>query len=283
MALILHTALPVCILKKVSPMKPIDFLHKAPIFALAGGMMVFAASDASAIAVATPCPAVVPGATNSSAVLDDVTDNGNGTWTYEFTVCNTSDGNFSEIDGDQVIRDWELPFFGADLGTNEAGITNVVTPLDWMYGVEEVGTPNGATGWDGVAAWQTPGDPQKAIFDAAYGGAANNPFNTNTNVLHFYTDVIESEFGATAPAGIFPGGFLNGFGFTANFGPAAAPYQASWIFVPANTGDPQFPTSVPNSPSVQRNQVPEPASLALAGLGLGAAAALRRRKKKNQT
>jgi hypothetical protein len=266
-------------------MKPIDFLHKAPIFALAGGMMIFAASDASAIAV-NPCPDIVPGADHSSAVLDDVTDNGNGTWTYDFTVCNTSDAFGAELFSrrdTQVIRDWELPFFGDDLGTDEAGITNVVTPDGWAYGIEEVGVANGATGWDGVAAWQTPGDPQKAIFDAAYGGEANNPFNTNTHVLHFYTDVIRDEE-MFAPFGISPGDYLSGFGFTADFGPVAAPYQASWIFVPANTGDPQFPMLAPNSPSVQRNpnQAPEPASLALAGLGLGAAAGLRRRKKKHQ-
>lgn len=59
-------------------------------------------------------------------------------------------------------------------------------PHGWAAAIEQVGVPNAATGWEGVAEGQTEGDPRKEIFDAAYGSAADNPFNTIQDVLHFF-------------------------------------------------------------------------------------------------
>ena len=53
----------------------------------------------------------------------------------------------------------------------------------WSYTIETIGVANPATGWQGVADWQTPGDPWKTEFDNLYGSAANNPFNNHTQVF----------------------------------------------------------------------------------------------------
>lgn len=182
-----------------------------------------------------------------SHVTDTVADNGNGTWTYNFTVWNDT----TSYGGDQRIRDWELPYF------SDAGISAVTITAPgyggWAWRIETIGIANLATGWEGDAAWQNPGDP-------FYAGAGS-PFTTATQVLHWYTN----DFGAAIAAQ----DSLGGFGFVAAFGPTAAPYQASWFERPVRTGDPQFPgAGLPNSPSVRGTPVPEPATATLLAFGL---------------
>jgi hypothetical protein len=218
------------------------------------------------------------GWTRSSTVDDSVTNNNNGTWTYNYQVNNTSQLNGGQ-DREPFVVDWELPWFG------DAGITNIVSPTRWAYSIETIGTPNAATGWEGVAAWQNPSDP-------FYAGASS-PFTTVTQVLHWYSTcwtnraqptsaitpliTIECEFGLQDA--IAPGGSLAGFGFDAEFAPTGAPYQASWSFLPVRTGDPAFPLGgIPNSPSITPLAVPEPSDLALLGAGLLVALAGRRRR-----
>jgi len=217
------------------------------------------------------------GWTRSSTVGDSVTNNNDGTWTYSYQVNNTSQANGGP-DREPYIVDWELPWFG------DAGITNIVSPSNWTYSIETIGTPNAATGWEGVAAWQDPADP-------FYAGASS-PFTTVTQVLHWYTTcwsgqqpvsalttlaVAVCEFGLQDA--IFPGGSLTGFGFDATFAPTGAPYQASWAFLPVRTGDPAFPLGgIPNSPSITPQGTPEPGVLALLGAGLLVAMAGRRRR-----
>lgn len=219
----------------------------------------------------------------SSRVLDAV--EGSGPFDYGFRVCNTS---FDGFEGFPAIRDWELPFFGTDLDTdNEAGITAIEVPAGWEISLEEIGVSNGATGWDGVAEWQTDGNPMKDFFDAFFGGEANNPYNAHTHVLHFYTPFFEGEFfDCLFDPTICAGDSLEGFGFTSIFGPTNAPYQASWVFEPIQTGDPLFPLGgQPLSPTILQAlqpTVPEPSTLALlaaGGLMMGAA---RRRRRKSQ-
>ncbi|HNI51695.1 PEP-CTERM sorting domain-containing protein [Accumulibacter sp.] len=218
------------------------------------------------------------GWTRSSTVGDSVTNNNNGTWTYNYQVNNTSQLNGGP-DREPYVVDWELPWFG------DAGISNIVSPNNWAYSIETIGTPNAATGWEGVAGWQNPSDP-------FYAGASS-PFTTVTQVLHWYSTcwtggqqptsalnalvAITCEFGLQDA--ILPGGSLAGFGFDAAFAPTGAPYQASWAFLPVRTGDPAFPLGgIPNSPSITPQAVPEPGLLALLGAGLLVAMASHRRR-----
>ncbi len=205
----------------------------------------------------------------ASHVTDVVTDNGDGTFGYAFTVFNDSffDGSFAsdalEVVGDPIIVDWELPWFG------DAGIDlgSILSPAGWSHAIETIGTANSATGWGGVASWQDPSDP-------FYAGA-NSPFTTATQVLHWY-NVAWAADNSQIGGGIFPFSSLAGFGFTADFGPVAAPYQASWAFSPVQSGDPAFPgAGLPGSPLAT---APEPATFLLFGSSLLGLAAWRRRR-----
>ncbi len=258
-----------------------NFLTRTSAVVLFGALGLLGVPGTASAAVMVPladpldCPAQEPdgGSIQKSAVTDSVTNNLDGTHTYQFRVCNLSADVGPSPDNipGRVIVDWELPFFGTDLYTdNEAGITDIFMPEGWDYALEEIGVTNSATGWEGEAEWQTPGDP---FYDPA--------FANHTHVLHFYTNCFEGElWGCDAP--IFPGEDSGGdpdfFGFVAGYGPTSAPYQASWMDAPVATGDPQFPSAgFPNSPSLN---VPEPASLALlatGGLLLGGAAQKRKR------
>jgi len=123
-------------------------------------------------------------------------------------------------------------------------------------------------GWQGVANWQTPGDPM-------YGGP-DSPFTSVEHVLHWYA----ASGGGAQVELIFPGESLSGFGFTASFAEIDAPYQASWTTFEVQTGDPAFPLGgFPGSPLARGVPLPSAALMGLGLLGiLGLAARLRRRK-----
>lgn len=209
-----------------------------------------------------------------SHVSDTVIANGSGSWTYDFTVHNDTTPDF--YGGGDLIVDWELPYF-ADMG-----ISNIQSPFGWNHNIETIGVTNLTTGWNGIADWQTDGDPWKTFFDDFYGSEAANPYNSGTQVLHWYIPALapcNSEICPPLPVGavISPQDSLDGFGFTAGFGEGQAPYQASWDQNRIQTGDPAFPDgaiiALPNSPSI--NPVPLPGALVffLSGLvgvvGLG--------------
>ena len=224
---------------------------------------------------ASPC-SPLEGSRNS-AVLSNTFDQGNGNFSYNFTICNLS-SPFGNDDGGRVdlIRDWELPWDPA------ANITNIRVPNGWDWTIEKRGVENPTTGWEGIIEWQDPNDP---FYDPRY--------EFHTQVLHFYTGCGSFETAATlATVGqnpqptnclvlpedwIPPGDLRSGFGFDAPLSPTNSPYQASWVQQPVRTGDPDFPpvgTAV--TPGFLATPVPEPSSIALVALGLLAAARVRR-------
>lgn len=267
--------------------------------------------NVSAIPVPGDCPDVSGSGERTSAVKAASEQDGDN-WVYRYRVCNTTDSYYGGTDtrGDNVIVDWELPWFG------DSRISDIVTPFGWTYSIEKVGEPDPFTGWgsedtndngifgfdenlnpldpaDAVPGWSLDGDYWKDFFDTEYDVAngGTNPFTNVENVLHFYVEqfqvaaAVEEERPVCGL--IFEGDECVGFGFTSPFSAGDAPYQASWAMLPVRTGDPPFPLGangggIPNSPSVRLpGQIPEPGTAALIGLGLLSAAAQRRRRRKS--
>ncbi len=205
------------------------------------GALAFVAFEQEAEAAACQAPFYC------THVTDSVVDNANGTWSYDFTVHNDTAVSTDSFYGSSFARiiDWELPYFP------DANIQNVRSPEGWTWAIETIGTPNSATGWDGIARWQNAGDP-------FYQGP-DSPYTTGTEVLHWYADAESGTF-------IDHESSLGGFGFDAAYGATNSPYQASWQLRPSISGDPAFPdggAGIPNSPQV--SGVPIPASFLLFG------------------
>ncbi len=212
-----------------------------------------------------------PGWNSFSQVSDTVTGVP-GNYTYAYTVHNTSvfyDENGDENEGGDgpLIIDWELPWFG------DANISNILSPDGWYWTIETIGTANASTGWDGTAAWQDLTDPW-------YQGSTS-PFTTVTEVLHWYTTEYGGDDGFSWGKAIFPYNELDGFGFTSNYTATDSPYQASWVILPVQTGDPAFPLGgLPASPGALGQTgggvVPEPGTILLLMTGLLALAGVTR-------
>jgi hypothetical protein len=224
-------------------------------------------------------------ATRVSHVESNTLNNGNGTYTYNFTVFNDShlfqpvgcggassvafapNGSVAAVSAAATVSDpsdcllhriteWSMPYFG------DSGITNIFSPnARWFSSIDTIGIANAATRYDGgTPTWLNPADP-------FYFGAAS-PFSAVTQILRWYTFDTCGD-GCT--------GFINpqlsqtGFGFTSIYGAVAAPYDAGWIDERRRSGDPDFPgAGLPGSPLAlgATNQVPAPAAWLLLALGL---------------
>ncbi|MGI9457466.1 MAG: PEP-CTERM sorting domain-containing protein, partial [Aeoliella sp.] len=217
----------------------------------------------------------VVGPRNTSRVDATVTDNGDGTFLYEFEVFNTSDDFFPSGSGASpagggggggggggtpLIVDWELPLFDIT-DIDESSITS---SSNWGFEIvtdhDAIVAPNNEDVWTYNAA----SDP---IAQAGDYGPNPEVFNTPPVIIHWSTD-----FAGEPVAPIFPGGSRSGFSFLSDYSSLGAPYQASWFFLPQNTGDPPIPDSAfgtPNSPARQAAQgIPEPSTLVMVGFGV---------------
>ncbi len=192
----------------------------------------------------------------SSEVFTTVTNNGDGTYTYNYTVKNTSPGPQWVNDGEvwPVIVDFEVPLDSPDV------VWNIQSPETWSF--------------EFLSAQQ---------FIDRYNQP--NPFNS-AYVIHWY-DVIPM-----VAKGIVPTGYndrfesdwyepqTDGFIFTSNLGPVDGPYTSSWWDQYRWIGDPPLPGgSVGGGGTPTYRTVPEPSCLLLllAGIGLVGSARLRRK------
>ena len=273
---------------------------------------LLAVAVGTTVALTLATPAAIAGIAPPEPELDSVVDTEIETladgFRYDYSITNTSEQVFiTETPGTvspalvvqpppntiPVIVDWELPFF------DDAGISNIISPVGWSHAIEDVGMANPETGWGGIAGWQIPGDPFFEFINDTplLTPSQKEAFLTAEQVLHWYippdffvadcTGTVASndadpdcswgweglEIQGIPDRAVFPGGTQSGFSFEAPpFDAINAPYQASWAFFEIQTGDPPFPgqpgPGIPQSPSLQPQQMPLPGSLALLALGL---------------
>ena len=207
----------------------------------------------------------------TSDVTSVVTHNGNGTYTYNYTVKNTSPGN--QIEGNitdiwPLIVDYEVPL------DNPSVVFDVLSPGEWSY--------------EFISADQ---------YLARFGEV--NPFGS-AYVLHWYTgfgtmpQAVVPFFDGLGNMPIAPNGYraghevppvyepsTDGFIFTSELAPVNGPYSTSWWDAFRNIGDPPLPGgSVGGGGSLVYHTVPEPGTAVLLAFGMIGLAALGRKLRK---
>jgi hypothetical protein len=208
----------------------------------------------------------------TSEVSSVVTTNGDGTYTYNYNVINTSPGGQSEgniIDIWPLIVDYEVPL------NSPSVVSNVLSPGQWSY--------------EFISADQ---------YLTRYGEA--NPFGS-AYILHWYTGFgtmpqeVTAFFDGLGYMPIAPDGYralhelpvvyepsTDGFIFTSLLAPVDGPYSTSWEDAFRNIGDPPLPggsVGGGGTPSYQQ-VVPEPGTVVLLAFGLIGMAAFGRKFRK---
>ncbi len=217
-------------------------------------------------------------------------------------------GNLAQIDNISSPEGW-------DFALEEIGVANSETGWDGIAEFQQDGDPFREF-FDALYASRGRNNPFNAPDDDPDGTPGNGDENPGviTHVLHWFTNdcfppfnegsVCTDDEGAPIDTNFFDpigpafdfgefddeGIFMDarsGFGFDSPFSSGAAPYQASWVDLIINTGDPQIPAlgsgGSPSPAGVNLlNVVPEPGTMALFGTGLAAMFLTgRRRRKKN--
>lgn len=219
----------------------------------------------------------------TSEVSTVVTDNLNGTWTYNYRVWNTSPGA-QDVGVDlppvwPLIVDYEVPLDSPSV------VSGVASPAGWAY--------------EFLSA---------ADYVNRYGEPS--PFNS-LYVLHWYEEFLFGE-GGRPWWPIAPDGYIawmlaqdlvrtayepstDGFIFTSSLGPVDGPYSTSWFDANRSTGDPPLPGGgvsggtipyafqlpcPPDFPNCHQppGVVPEPSTILLLGAGIAGLCLWARRK-----
>lgn len=221
----------------------------------------------AAIGISCSAPAGPDGICRSSEVSTVVTENVlDGTWTYNYTVFNTSPGPQFFSDGEVTREVWPL-IVDYEVPLDDPGVVSgIQSPTDWSH--------------EFLSATE---------YLARYGEA--NPFGSAW-VLHWFDALFSEAATAIAPTGyrarFCPGGgdcgvyenFTDGFIFTSSLAPVNGPYSTSWADEMRNIGDPPLPGGVVGGGLTlpfQVRGVMEPSALLLLGAGLVALALARRR------
>lgn len=194
----------------------------------------------------------------TSEVSTVVTANPDGTYTYNYTVRNTSPAPqwIGDIEVWPTIIDYEVPL------DDPSVVWNILSPSGWGYefiSYDEYrmrfGEPNPfASPW--VLHWYTGGvayDVPENVFATAIVGFM--PIVPSGYNERFGTDYYEPQ--------------TDGFIFTSNLSPVSGPYLASWRDDFRNIGDPPLPGgTVGGGGTPPFNPVPEPSTWLLFSSGL---------------
>jgi hypothetical protein len=233
---------------------------------------------------------------HSSRIDSTVTDQGDGTYLYEFTVHNTTVGQFDGAG--PLIVDWELPVMvpkglslsdmvsqiqsptGAAFSGGALG-SGAISVQPWHYEVLSMdgiiadtsdpfspGVGNASDYYNNALSaygqynwsWTKEDDPSYQADSDVYGGDPDQ-WLTPDYLIHWYVPVASAELDLSS---ILPGDSRNGFSFTSGFSSETAPNMASWDSLGSTIGDEFGGTQVPSSSQASESVaivVPLPAAL----------------------